>query len=153
MKTAVIMHGPQGTGKNLFFEAVLRIYGEYGQIVDQDAVEDKHNDFMSRKLMLVADEVVARAEMYHAKNKLKGLITSDWVRINPKHIASYRERNHVQVVFLSNEVQPMALERDDRRYAVIWTPGRYDEAFYNAVLAEIEDRKSTRLNSSHHSIS
>lgn len=139
MKTAIIMHGPQGTGKNLFFEAVLSIYGDYGQVVDQDAIEDKHNDFMSRKLMLVADEVVARQEMYHAKNKLKGLVTSDWIRINPKHLASHRERNHVQIVFLSNEVQPMALERDDRRYAVIWTPVKWDADFYNAVLAEIHD--------------
>lgn len=139
MKTAVIMHGPQGTGKNLFFEAVLRIYGEYGAIVDQDAVEDKHNDFMSRKLMLVADEVVARQEMYHSKNKLKNLVTGDWIRINPKHLASYRERNHVQIVFLSNEVQPMALERDDRRYAVIWTPPKWEAVMYNTVLAEIED--------------
>lgn len=138
MKTAVIMHGPQGTGKNLFFESVLRVYGEYGQIVDQDAIEDKHNDFMSRKLMLVADEVVARQEMYHAKNKLKGLVTSDWIRINPKHLASYRERNHCQIVFLSNEVQPMALERDDRRYCVIWTPPKWDAGMYNAVLREIE---------------
>ena len=138
MKTAVIMHGPQGTGKNLFFESVLRVYGEYGAIVDQDAVEDKHNDFMSRKLMLVADEVVARQEMYHSKNKLKGLVTGDWIRINPKHLASYRERNHVQIVFLSNEVQPMALERDDRRYAVIWTPQKYAESVYNEVLREID---------------
>lgn len=138
MKSAVIMHGPQGTGKNLFFEAVLGIYGDYGAVVDQDAVEDKYNDFMSRKLMLVADEVVARQEMYHSKNKLKNLITSDWIRINPKHMASYRERNHVQIVFLSNEVQPMALERDDRRYAIIWTPQKHESAVYNAVLAEIE---------------
>jgi putative DNA primase/helicase len=138
MKTAVIMHGPQGTGKNLFFEAVLRIYGEYGGVVDQDAIEDKHNDFMSRKLMLVADEVVARQEMYHSKNKLKGLTTSDWIRINPKHLASYRERNHVQLVFLSNEVQPMALERDDRRNAVIWTPPKWDATRYHDVLEEID---------------
>ncbi|MBN8493220.1 MAG: DNA primase [Burkholderiales bacterium] len=138
MKTAVIMHGPQGTGKNVFFEAVLRIYGEYGAIVDQDAIEDKHNDFMSRKLMLVADEVVARQEMYHSKNKLKGLVTSDWIRINPKHLASYRERNHVQIVFLSNEVQPMALERDDRRYAVIWTPQKWSATRYHDILQELD---------------
>lgn len=137
MKTAVIMHGPQGTGKNLFFEAVLGIYGKHGQVVDQEAIEDKYNDFLSRKLMLVADEVVARAEMFHQKNKLKGLVTSDWVNINPKFVARYRERNHVQIVFLSNEVQPMALERDDRRYAVIWTPTKWDEHMYNTVLAEI----------------
>jgi putative DNA primase/helicase len=139
MKTAVIMHGPQGTGKNLFFEAVLSIYGNYGQLVDQDAIEDKYNDYLSRKLMLVADEVVARQEMFHAKNKLKGLVTSDWIRINPKFVASYRERNHVNLVFLSNEVQPMALERDDRRYAVIWTPGKWQADLYNAVLTEIRE--------------
>lgn len=138
MKTAIIMHGPQGTGKNLFFEAVLRMYGNYGQVVDQDAVEDKHNDYLSRKLMLVADEVVARMEMFQAKNKLKTLVTSDWITINPKFVTRYRERNHVNLVFLSNEIVPMALERDDRRYAVIWTPPKLDSAFYNAVLAEIE---------------
>jgi putative DNA primase/helicase len=139
MKTAIIMHGPQGTGKNLFFEAVLGVYGTYGQVVDQDAVEDKYNDYLSRKLMLVADEVVARMEMFQAKNKLKTLVTSDWITINPKFVARYRERNHVNLVFLSNEVQPMALERDDRRYAVIWTPPKWEEAMYNAVLAEIRD--------------
>ena len=138
MKTAVIMHGPQGTGKNLFFGAVLRIYGEYGAIVDQDALEDKHNDFMSRKLILVGDEVVTRGELYHAKNKLKVLIDGEWIRINPKHLASYRERNHCQIVLLSNEVQPSALERDDRRHGVIWTPPKMDGGFYNAVLREIE---------------
>ena len=136
MKTAVIVHGPQGTGKNLFFEAVLEVYGRYGRQVDQDTVEDKYNDWASRCLFLVADEVVARMEMYHAKNKLKVLITSDRVRINPKHVTSYTERNHINLVFLSNEVQPMALERDDRRFAVIWTPPKHDTTFYNDVLAE-----------------
>ena len=29
MATALIFHGPQGTGKNLFFEAYARIFGEY----------------------------------------------------------------------------------------------------------------------------
>lgn len=136
MKTAVIVHGPQGTGKNVFFESVLEIYGRHGRHIDQDTVEDKYNDWASRCLFLVADEVVARMEMYHAKNKLKVLITSDRVRINPKHVTSYSERNHINLVFLSNEVQPMALERDDRRYAVIWTPPKLEAAFYNAVLAE-----------------
>jgi putative DNA primase/helicase len=139
MKTAVIMHGGQGTGKNLFFEAHKGIFGRYGKQVDQDTVEDKYNDWASRCLLLVADEVVARQEMFHAKNKLKVLITSDTVRINPKHVTSYSERNHINLVFLSNETQPMVLERDDRRFAVIWTPQKHDEEFYNQVLAEINN--------------
>lgn len=137
MKTALVLHGPQGTGKNLFFEAVKNIYGEYGRVVDQDAVEDKFNDCLSRKLFIVADEVVARQELYHTKNKLKGLITGDEIRINPKNVSSYTEDNHINLVFLSNENLPMVLERDDRRYAVIWTPPKHDTDFYNQVLAEI----------------
>lgn len=145
MKTAVIMHGPQGTGKNLFFEVPLAIYGRYGRLLNQDAVEDKFNDWASRLLFGVADEMVSRDEMYHTKNKLKTLITSDRVRINPKNMQSYEEANHANLVFLSNEIMPMAIERDDRRYAVIWTPPKWDADFYNQVLAEIRNGGTAAL--------
>lgn len=137
MKTTIVVHGPQGTGKNLFFESVMAIYGEYGRILDQDALVDKHNDWASRKLFLIADEVVAQAHRFELKNKLKTLITGTWVRINPKHIAAYDEANHVNLVFLSNETMPAVLEEDDRRHCVIWTPPAKDAAYYKAVLAEI----------------
>ena len=137
MKTALVFHGAQGTGKNMFFESVMAIYGEYGRIIDQAAIEDKFNDWASRKLFLVADEVVARMELFHTKNKLKSLITGEWIRINPKNLGAYDERNHVNMVFLSNETQPIVLERDDRRYCVVWTPQKLDMAFYESVRQEI----------------
>lgn len=137
MKSTVIVHGPQGTGKNLFFEAVMAIYGKYGRILDQDALVDKHNDWASRKLFLIADEVVAQAHRFELKNKLKTLITGTWVRINPKHIAAYDEANHVNLVFLSNEAMPAVLEEDDRRHCVIWTPAKQGRDYYAALLAEI----------------
>lgn len=138
MRTALVLHGPQGTGKNMFFEAYMAIFGQYGRIIDQAAVEDKFNDWASRKLFLIADEVVARLELYHTKNKLKSLITGEWVRINPKNMGAYDERNHVNMVFLSNEAQPLVLERDDRRYTVIWTPPKLDARFYETVRVEIQ---------------
>lgn len=137
MKTALVLHGPQGAGKNLFFESVMAIYGEYGRVVDQNAIEDKFNDWASKKLFLVADEVVARQELYHTKNKLKAFITGDWIRINPKNVSAWEERNHVNLVFLSNETQPLVLERDDRRYTVIWTPAELLPGFYQDVKDEI----------------
>lgn len=33
---------------------------------------------------MIADEVVARQELYHVKNKLKSFVTGEWIRINPK---------------------------------------------------------------------
>lgn len=138
MRTSLIFHGPQGTGKNLFFESVMAIYGEYGRIVDQAAIEDKFNDWASKKLFLIADEVVARTELFHIKNKLKGLVTGEWIRINPKNVAAHDERNHVNLVFLSNESQPLVLEQDDRRYTVIHTPPKLPEKFYQEVSGEVK---------------
>lgn len=137
MKTALVFHGPQGVGKNLFFEAVMAIYGDYGRIVDQSAVEDKFNDWASKKLFMVCDEVVARMELYHLKNKLKSLITGEWIRINPKNVSPHDERNHVNLVFLSNERQPLVLERDDRRYMVVYVPDKLPAEFYKRVGDEI----------------
>ncbi|KAA2285442.1 DUF5906 domain-containing protein [Arenimonas fontis] len=139
MKSTVVVHGPQGTGKNLLFESVMQIYGEYGDVLDQSAVEDKFNDWASRKLFMIADEVVARSDVYHIKNKLKSLITGDRIRINPKNLPAHWERNHVNLVFLSNEAMPVVLEEDDRRHCVIWTPEKRGPDYYAEVLAEIRN--------------
>ncbi|MDY0136368.1 MAG: DUF5906 domain-containing protein [Thiomicrospira sp.] len=140
MQSAIVMHGPQGTGKSLFWEAVAKIYGEYSIVLNQGAIEDKFNsDWSERKLFVVADEIVARSEMHHLKNQLKGLITGEWVRINPKNVAAHQERNHMNLVFLSNEHQPIVLENDDRRHCVVWTPKKLADVFYEKVKTEIDN--------------
>lgn len=145
MRTALIFHGGQGTGKNLFFESYMAIFGPYGRIVDQAAVEDKFNDWASKKLFMIADEVVARQELFHVKNKLKGLVTGEWIRINPKNVSAHDERNHVNLVFLSNESQPLVLEKDDRRYTVIHTPEKLIPEFYQDVRNELNAGGSAAL--------
>jgi putative DNA primase/helicase len=139
MHSAIVVHGPQGTGKSRFFEAYAKIFGEYSIILNQGAIEDKFNaDWSERKLFVLADEIVANTEKYHLKNQLKNFITSDWVRINPKNVAAHRERNHMNMVFLSNEIQPVVLENDDRRHCVIYTPIKMGDEFYAEVTEEID---------------
>lgn len=137
MKSTLVVHGPEGVGKNIFFDAIRDIYGRYGRVIGQDAIEDKFNDWASRKLFLIANEVIARSELFHVKNKLKSLITDDWIRINPKNMAAYDERNHANLVFLSNEMLPVILSEDDRRYAICWTPQPLPAEFYEEVGKEI----------------
>lgn len=140
MHSAVVVHGPQGSGKSLVFEAVGKIYGEYGRILGQEALEDKFNaDWAEKKLYILADEILAKAEMYHVKNRLKGFITGEWIRVNPKNVAAHVERNHMNIVFLSNERQPVVLENDDRRHCVVWTPPKLGESFYEEVSAELDN--------------
>lgn len=139
MHTAIVMHGPQGTGKGRFFETYAKIFGDYGIVLNQGAIEDKFNaDWSERKLFILADEIVARQEMHHLKNQLKNFVTGEWVRVNPKNVAAHRERNHMNIVFLSNEKQPLVLENDDRRYCVIWTPPPLGKDFYDELSAEID---------------
>lgn len=140
LDTALVLHGPQGTGKNLFFEAYGKIYGEHFSVITQDTMEDQFNsDWVDRKLFVLADEIVAVQERTHVKNKLKTMITGDKIRINQKMIAAYPEKNFFNMVFLSNEANPVVLEKRDRRHLVIWTPEARDQEFYNAVREEIDN--------------
>lgn len=140
MQSAIVVHGPQGTGKSRFFEAYAKIFGEYARVLGQEALEDKFNsDWAEKKLFILADEVLARSDMFHIKNRLKGFITGDTIRVNPKNIAAHTERNCMNIVFLSNERMPLVIEKDDRRHLVLWSPPKLDEGFYEAVNAEIAD--------------
>ena len=138
MQSAVILHGPQGTGKSTVFQALAKIYGDYSVVLNQRGLEDKFNsDWSDSKLFILAEEVVTRAEMWHIKNELKELVTGEWVRVNPKGIAAYRQRNQINIVFSSNEHQPLPIENDDRRHCVIWTPPPVGREFYAEVREEI----------------
>lgn len=145
MHSAVIMHGPQGTGKSMVFKALARIYGykradrNYAVVLNQRGVEDKFNsDWADSKLFILAEEIVTRAEMWHIKNELKELVTGERVRINPKGLDAYYQTNQLNIVYLSNENQPLPIENDDRRHCVIWTPPELDKTIYADILDEME---------------
>jgi putative DNA primase/helicase len=139
MHSAIVIHGPQGTGKSRFFEAYAKIFGPYGRVLGQEALEDKFNsDWAEKKLFVIGDEVLARADMYHIKNRLKGFITGGTIRVNPKNLAAHNEKNQMNIVFLSNERMPLVLENDDRRHCVIWVPPKLGEDFFDEVNDEID---------------
>lgn len=145
MHSAVIMHGPQGTGKSLVFNVLSKIYGNdrtdrnYAVVLNQRGVEDRFNsDWADSKLFILAEEIVTRAEMWHIKNELKELVTGSRVRINPKGLDAYYQKNQVNIVYLSNENQPLPLENDDRRHLVVWTPPQLSATYYQDVLDEID---------------
>jgi hypothetical protein len=139
METSIIMHGDEGSGKNFFFEKVVKaIYGEYGYVIGNAQLESNFNDWASMKLFMVADEVVTRAELKQMKGKLKYLVSGDTVIVNPKGLPEHSEANQMNFVFLSNELQPLALDKTDRRYLVVWTPPALGREFYVGVANEIK---------------
>lgn len=136
MATAIVIHGREGTGKNLFLSAIQRIYGDYTSIITQNDIESNFNGWASRKLFIVANEVVSRQEMFHKKGIMKNMITEPEWNINEKNINSRKEANHANFVFCSNFLQPVAPDKDDRRYLILWSPSKQDKVFYKAVAHE-----------------
>lgn len=140
MESAVVMHGEEGLGKNFFWAVVSRIYRDYATVITQNELESQFNTWSSRKLFMVANEVVSRSELREHKGRLKNYITETELQINEKLLPLRTERNHMNFVFLSNETQPLALDRTDRRYLVIWTPPiAQAKEFYGAVGEEVDN--------------
>jgi putative DNA primase/helicase len=139
MQTAILMHGPEGTGKNTFFGAVRKIYAQYGGIFSQTELESQFNGWASGKLFMIGNEVVTRVELYHSQGRLKNMITEPEWQINEKNLPTRLEQNHCNFIFFSNRIDIAKLDREDRRYCVVWTPPALGEDFYQEVGQEIRN--------------
>jgi len=122
MDTAVLMHSTmEGSGKSLLFaDAFGRLYGQYAATVGQTQLESNFNAWQSRKLWSVFEEVVSRDQRYNQVGKIKHLITGKTVRMESKFINGWEEANHMNAVFLSNEILPWPISDSDRRMLVMW---------------------------------
>lgn len=136
MRTAVVIHGKEGAGKNSFWTAIQRIYGEYSTIITQTDLESSFNAWASRKLFVVGNEVVSRKEMFHQAGVIRNMITEPEWNINDKNISVREEKNYANFVFLSNALQPAAPNEDDRRFLVLWTPPKKEKSYYTALAHE-----------------
>lgn len=135
LPTAIIMHGDEGSGKNVYWERIwLPVLMPYASIVGQNELENKYTGWLSKRLFILGDEVLSRQEMRHMKGKLKSMISGKWMQIEEKFEPVRMEANHVNLVFLSNELQPNALDASDRRYLVVWTPPKREPEYYKAVM-------------------
>lgn len=137
MKTSLVVFGGQGTGKSLLFEAVAKIYGEYASIVGQTQIDSVYTGWASRKLFVIADEVLSQREARVIKNRLKSLITGDEIIIEEKYRQARTEQNSMNIVFLSNENTPVVLEQDDRRFTVVEFQAKQSKEYYSELAEEI----------------
>lgn len=141
METAVLCHSDvHGSGKSFFFDVVMReIYGEYSRTVGQAQLEGQYNDWMSKVLYCVYEEVLSRSQRYSHTGTIKQTITGKTVRIEKKFMSGWEEANHMNAVFLSNEVLPLPVEPSDRRFLVIWPETKLYEHLQRGVDEELKN--------------
>lgn len=143
--SSIIMHGKQGTGKSMFWECFGKIFDPYFTVIDQCLLEADFNGWASRKLFVLAEEVLANQSKSRHKNVIKQMITGGEITINEKQIKPWREKCYMNLVFNSNNRLPMLLDEDDRRFMVVKCDRVNDDCYYHALAAEIADNGAARL--------
>lgn len=115
----VVWSGIEGTGKNLLFESVGRIFDErHYRVIGQEAFTDQFTEWQSHKVFIIADEVSAAGDRKTA-DRIKILVTATKNSINVKNAPKYEENNLAKYVFLSNHQDAVFLRDADRRYFVV----------------------------------
>lgn len=139
MRTALVLHGrTEGTGKTKLGQIMRRIYGRYATSVGQPELQRDFNDWMSAKLLILAEEVVSRSDRAHHQGMLQNLITNERVQINTKNMPIREEANHANFIFFSNVQIPMLLNKKDRRYTVIRIEREHPPDYFAAIDKELD---------------
>jgi hypothetical protein len=128
-KTAWVLHGTQGTGKGILMNLILRpLFGEMQTAARRmEEFNEQYNDFMEKCFIVFVDEMQAKA-MNNERGvmaKLFNFITEAKVTIRMMHKNAYEIRNYTNWIFASNKSDPVAIDREDRRFNVgIYQPNK-----------------------------
>ena len=65
------------------------------------------------------------------------MITGDRYRVEKKFMSGWEESNHMNTVFLSNEVQPLPVEPSDRRFLIVWPMDKLIDELKTGVQSDL----------------
>jgi hypothetical protein len=127
--TSLVVNGGQGTGKSVIFEecmgVILKSY-YFLSMREQDLVGN-FNAHMARNLLFVAEEA-AFGKSRRLFSRIKGLISGHHRVVEAKGRDAQIETNYSRYVFLTNELQAVHAEADDRRFVILNTGDRSEES-------------------------
>ncbi len=119
-KTAIVLQGAPGTGKTKWGELLGSFFGQHFSHAGSIAcLTGTFNAELQDCCLILIDEAFADERTAKAESqKLKHLITTQVLKIEPKGVNRFSAPSYLHVIFTSNELKPLILENDDRRYVV-----------------------------------
>lgn len=116
---AIFGYGQQGTGKSTFYEILVYVMGRHLGILFEGLkpATQKHNeDLVGKRLVVIEETSSLSYEMIPQLDVMKNRINGRVISIEPKYIKSYNLDNYLNFIILSNHIDAIKLEEDDRRY-------------------------------------
>jgi hypothetical protein len=138
---AVIMKGPEGTGKGTFFNIFGELFGRhYKHIIQEEHLVGKFNAHLGDALLVFADEVTYGGSKKVA-GALKGLVTEKWLMLERKGVDSTPYRNCLRLGIASNEDWFIPAGPSSRRWFVLEVPDNVanDKAYFDAIHGQMEN--------------
>jgi hypothetical protein len=140
--TALVIYGPQGVGKSYVGEVMRAILGAGLSAYCDDAEQlmGRFNLWVEGKLFVQVDEAFFPGDP-KARGKMKSLITSPTIRVEPKGVNAYEIRNCARYLITSNEQWNTPVELGNRRYMVVKAgEERANDAEYHQSLRDEMER-------------
>jgi len=139
--TAIVLRGPQGTGKGCFASQ----YGEirkphFLHITNPGQLVGRFNHHLKDCLLCFVDEGLWAGDKV-AEGVLKGMITEKYVMVEPKGKDAFLVENHIWLIIASNSewVVPAGLE--ERRFFVLDVSNKHmqDYNYFKAIFDEMDN--------------
>ena len=137
--TPLIISKYEGMGKSAFGKLFEAIFGIHNcSAVSAQVLLSGWTDFVAEKLFVISHEV----EMSDTAGltELKTLITEHRVRVNAKYARTYDTTNCANFLLLSNKLSAIRLEKNSRRFFVIYNNDEpKDEKYYDVLFDAIKN--------------
>jgi hypothetical protein len=117
--TALLFNGAQGSGKNILAYTMFDILGRHNCAqINNKSLDSRFNSRWIGKCFIFGDEIFTKETANELAATLKEMITGQASVSEGKGINEHDLKNRASFMFASNELVPLRLDRDDRRFCV-----------------------------------
>ena len=143
--TSLLFKSQQGLGKDLLTDIIEAILGsEYmAKTSNTDTIFGNFNAALKHTLVLQLNELQG-SDGFANKEYLKDLITSRTLTINEKNLKPYKQANYTRVFIFSNNLNPIEIPHDDRRFCVFKGGRNQNTIYYNKLVDILEDSEALK---------
>lgn len=105
-----------GTGKGFLFSEVLTplLCGQVSQVSSFSDVIAKHSTCFDGTMLLMLDDPKSKSEC--TMTKIKSKLSETYIAVERKYEASAMQKVFTRVMLASNEIRPLKLEQNERRW-------------------------------------
>lgn len=145
--TSLVFQGEKGVGKNIIVEALCALMAPHYIIADDERyLTSNFNGHLESCSLMAIDEGNWGGDKAN-EGHLKGLITGKHHNIERKGKESYKVKNILRLIFMSNEKWVVPASFDERRFGVfkVGNKRKQDRAFFSKIVDVNGDMYGIRL--------